>query len=60
MFRRAKLHFTDIDEAVLEAAVAGAELVGGVVLSDGCGQPRCARVRPPAVTWSASSVGSKA
>ncbi|MEV0490842.1 DUF5990 family protein [Streptomyces atratus] len=53
MFRRAKLMFGDIDPAVLEAAARSGHLTARLRLSDAKGQPLCARVRPPAVTWSA-------
>ena len=51
MFRRAKLHFADIDGAVLGPALRGGGLTGRVNMSDRCGNPRCARVRPPDVVW---------
>ncbi len=52
MFRRAKLHFGDVDPDLLrEAAGCGATLVARVRLSDDHGQPRGARVRPPDVLW---------
>ena len=53
MFRRAKLHFADGDDEVLTAAVAEGRLVCRVRLSDRCGEPRCARVRPPDAIWTA-------
>jgi hypothetical protein len=54
MFRRAKLLFADIDSRLLDAAarVDGA-LVATVSLTDERGGPRCARVRPPAISWRA-------
>ena len=51
MFRRAKLHVADISPALLTAAAGGAGLVARLGLTDGRGGPVCARVRPPAVTW---------
>lgn len=55
MFRRAKLHFADVDAATLRAAMDGDEtLVAQLGLTDRCGDPICARVRPPDVTWSCS------
>lgn len=58
MFRRAKLHFADIDTDVLAAAATGdVPLVGVVSLTDECGLPRCARVRPPTVSWSCGEPG---
>lgn len=59
MFRRAKLHFADIDGKVLaRAATRDVPLVAVVGLTDDCGLPRCARVRPPTVTWSCGDPGS--
>ena len=53
MFRRAKLHLTDVDPAVQARAAAGeAPLVARLALTDDCGLPLCARVRPPRLTWS--------
>jgi Family of unknown function (DUF5990) len=52
MFRRAKLLFGDIPTPLLRAAHDGAgELVAALGLTDERGEPRCARVRPPDVTW---------
>lgn len=53
MFRRAKLHFADCDPEVLAAAVTAGRLVCQVRMSDACGHPRCARVRPPDALWTA-------
>jgi hypothetical protein len=53
MFRRAKLHLADVDADVLDRAATGeGVLVGRLGLTDECGMPRCARVRPPTVRWS--------
>jgi hypothetical protein len=53
MFRRAKLHLADVDADVLARAAAGeGPLVARLGLTDSCGLPICARVRPPDVTWS--------
>lgn len=55
MFRRAKLHFADVDTATLRAAIGRTgTLVAQLGLTDRCGDPICARVRPPEVTWSCS------
>ncbi|MCX4969149.1 DUF5990 family protein [Streptomyces sp. NBC_00654] len=54
MFRRAKLLFADIDPAVLEAAARTGHLTARLRLTDAKGQPLCARVRPPHITWSAT------
>ena len=52
MFRRAKLHLADIDRGVLSRAAAGeGPLVARLGLTDSCGMPLCARVRPPTVEW---------
>ena len=52
MFRRAKLLFGDIPTGLLRAAYQdGGVLVGRLGLTDHDGGPRCARVRPPDITW---------
>ena len=52
MFRRAKLMFGDIPTEVLRSAYdGGGVLVGRLGLTDAQGGPRCARVRPPDITW---------
>jgi hypothetical protein len=52
MFRRAKLMFGDVPTEVLRAGHDGdGQLVGRLGLTDECGGPRCARVRPPDITW---------
>ena len=53
MFRRAKLMFGDIDPAVLREGMDAGTLVATVALTDEHGGPRCARVRPPAISWRA-------
>lgn len=54
MFRRAKLMAADIDPELLAAAAAeDATLVATIGLTDEGGCPRCARVRPPAISWRA-------
>jgi hypothetical protein len=55
MFRRAKLMLSDVPADVLDAAAASGTLVGGLGLTDAKGQPLCARVRPPQITWTAES-----
>lgn len=53
MFRRAKLMLDRIAPAIVWAADVGhLALVARVDLTDDHGCPRCARVDPPAVTWS--------
>jgi hypothetical protein len=55
MFRRAKLHLSCLDAALVTAAAAPAHrLVARLALTDARGGPRCASVRPPAITWSAA------
>ena len=52
MFRRAKLMFGDVPTDLLRAAHDDAgTLVGRLGLTDAAGGPVCARVRPPAITW---------
>lgn len=54
MFRRAKLMVADIDADVLASVVeSDGVLVGSLGLTDERGGPRCARVRPPTITWRA-------
>ena len=51
-FRRAKLLFGDIPTPLLRAAHdSGGTLVARLGLTDAAGGPRCARVRPPDITW---------
>lgn len=52
MFRRAKLMLDRIDPSVIATARERGELVARVDLTDERGGPRCARVDPPAITWS--------
>ena len=53
MFRRAKLMFTDVPTELLrEAHETSSTLTAELVLTDSTGAPLCARVRPPAITWS--------
>ena len=52
MFRRAKLMVGDIEPAMLAAATRDdAVVIASLSLTDERGGPRCARVRPPAVSW---------
>lgn len=53
MFRRAKLMLDRVDSTIIEAALATNRLVATVDLTGDDGGPRCARVDPPAITWSA-------
>lgn len=50
MFRRAKLHFADAPADVLATGAVTCR----VRMTDACGNPRCARVRPPDATWTTS------
>jgi hypothetical protein len=52
MFRRAKLMLNRIDPDLVSRALADdSRLVCTVNLTDGRGGPRCARVDPPAISW---------
>jgi hypothetical protein len=53
VFRAAKLRFSDLDPLLVEEALrTGGRLVATLGLTDNFGQPICASVRPPNVTWS--------
>lgn len=52
MFRRAKLQLDAVSDAQLAALGGGQRLVAELGLTDACGGPLCASVRPPAVRWS--------
>jgi hypothetical protein len=52
MFRRAKLMLNRIDPALVERACEGGRLAATVDLTGPDGGPRCARVDPPAISWS--------
>jgi hypothetical protein len=53
MFRRAKLHLTAIDAALVKQAVdSGGVIEGALPLTDRCGDPLCASVTPPVIRWS--------
>jgi hypothetical protein len=54
LFRGAKLRLAGIDPGVIEEAIRpGRQLVARIRLTDARGNPVCARVHPPALTWSA-------
>lgn len=55
MFRRAKLMLNRIDPDIIASAIGSGGLAATVELTDARGGPRCARVDPPAVRWSAAS-----
>ncbi|MEV6168024.1 DUF5990 family protein [Streptomyces sp. NPDC051954] len=57
MFRRAKLMLDAVPEDTLAAAARDGLLVGRLGLTDDDGTPRCARVRPPHIAWTAEPVG---
>ncbi|MFI9848618.1 DUF5990 family protein [Nonomuraea sp. NPDC051941] len=52
MFRRAKVWLAAIPANVLADAAARGVVVARLRLTDAKGQPLCASVRPPLVTWS--------
>jgi len=55
MFRRAKLMLSAIDGDVIKAAERpGYRLEAAVSLTGGDGGPRCAALRPPAISWTAA------
>lgn len=56
MFRRAKLMLDRVEPAVMASAVDAGQLAALVDLTGDDGGPRCARVDPPAVAWSAPGV----
>ena len=54
IFRRAKLMLAAVDpETVRSADQPGKALEARLTLTDACGLPRCAAVRPPEITWTA-------
>ena len=53
MFRRAKLVLADIGAEIIAAAEHSGSLTARLGLTDAKGHPVCARIRPPAVEWSA-------
>lgn len=54
MFRRAKLHLSCLDPSLITAAaVPTHQLVARLGLTDAKGGPRCASLRPPAISWTA-------
>ncbi|SDS29194.1 DUF5990 family protein [Actinoplanes derwentensis] len=50
-FRRAKLMFGDVPSDLLRAAASDGVLVARLGLTGPDGGPRCARVKPPEITW---------
>jgi hypothetical protein len=56
LFRGAKLRLVDVDPALIEQALRpGRKLVARIRLTDAKGNPICARVHPPYLTWSVSA-----
>ena len=53
MFRRAKLMLDDVPADVIAAAERSGRLTARLGLTDQKGGPVCARVRPPAIQWTA-------
>jgi hypothetical protein len=52
VFRGAKFRLFEMDPVLLEDALdGGGHLVGRLGLTDEHGWPRCATVRPPAISW---------
>jgi hypothetical protein len=57
-FRGAKLRLVDVDPDLIEQAMRpGHKLVAKIRLTDARGNPICARVHPPYLTWSAGADG---
>ena len=56
MFRRAKLMLDRVAPEIVERAVVADRLDATVDLTGEDGGPRCARVDPPAIEWSARPV----
>ncbi|MFB7710166.1 DUF5990 family protein [Streptomyces sp. NPDC056105] len=54
MFRRAKLLLEAVPTATLASAAHSGLLVGRLGLTDARGNPLCARVEPPAITWTSA------
>jgi hypothetical protein len=58
LFRGAKLRLVDVEPSLIDAALRpGHRLVARIRLADGKGNPVCARVHPPALTWSVEKCG---
>jgi len=58
LFRGAKLRLVDVEPSLIEAAMRpGHRLVARIRLADGKGNPVCARVHPPALTWLVEKCG---
>ena len=58
VFRGAKLRLVDVDQGLIQQALQpGHQLVARIRLTDARGNPICARVHPPYLTWSAGDGG---
>lgn len=57
MFRRAKLMLDRVESQLIESAIEADRLEATVDLTGRDGGPLCARVDPPAVSWSAPERG---
>jgi Family of unknown function (DUF5990)/Domain of unknown function (DUF5655) len=59
VFRGAKLRLVDVDPGLIEQALRpGHKLVARIRLTDARGNPICARVHPPYLTWSVAADGA--
>jgi Family of unknown function (DUF5990)/Domain of unknown function (DUF5655) len=59
LFRGAKLRLVDVDPELIEQALRpGHKLVARIRLTDARGNPICARVHPPYLTWSVAADGA--
>jgi len=59
VFRGAKLRLVDVDPGLIEQALRpGHELVARIRLTDARGNPICARVHPPYLTWGTAAHGA--
>ena len=55
MFRRAKVMLNRVERDLIDSARTSGTLIANVDLTDEHGAPRCARVDPPAITWTIAS-----
>lgn len=61
MFRRAKLHLSTIERGDLQRALDfGTVIEAHLPLTDRCGDPICASVRPPTLVWRVSGTQASA
>ena len=59
LFRGASLRLVDVDPGLIEQALrSGGKLVARIRLTDADGNPVCARVHPPYLTWSVAADGA--